>query len=107
MNRDEYQHPTIAASYSRETAEGHLVSVFDVGNGRAVQVTHNHMTEMYICEVYIIPQFVGASIYNSAKANIPTYEVDSHDGVTAYIDYIAAKYMMEVTSAADLGKEFL
>ena len=106
-NRKEiYQHPTIAASYSRETAEGHTVSVFDAGNGKAVQVTENHDTEMYICDIYIIPQFAGSSIYNIAKSNITTYETDSAEGVTSYIDYVAHKYMVEVSSASDLGEEF-
>ena len=101
-----YQHPTIKASYSRKTAEDYNVSVFDAGNGKAVQVIQNHDEGMYICDIYIIPQFAGSSIYNIVKSNITTYETDSAEGVTTYIDYVADKYMVEVTSVVDLGEEF-
>lgn len=103
---DEYQHPTLIASYSRETEDGSTVSMFDVGNGHAVQVTKHSGKELYTCEIYIIPQFAGASIYNSVKASLDSEMTFKRSEVDNFIDNAVEQFMVEVKSSQDLLKEF-
>lgn len=103
---DEYQHPTLIPSYSRETEDGSTVSMFDVGNGHAVQVTTHKALKVYTCEIYIIPQFHGASIYNSVKSSFPSEMTFNQDEVDNFIDNAVEQFMVEVKSSQDLLKEF-
>lgn len=103
---DEYQHPTLTPSYIRETENGSQVSMFDIGNGHAVQVTKHKDAELYTCEIYIIPQFHGASIYNSVKSSLPAEMTFKRAEVDNFIDNAVEQFMVEVKSSQDLMKEF-
>ena len=102
---DAYSHPTLTASYSRDTEDGKTVHFFDIGNGQGVQVTQENKYNLYQCELYIIPQFPGASVYNSVKASGDVYMTFLQDEVTEFIDAAIESHMLEV-SLDELKGEF-
>lgn len=101
-----YKHPTLTASYSRDTEDGKTVHFFDIGNGQGVQVTQENQYNLFQCELYIIPQFPGASVYNSVKADEDVLMTSSQTEVTEFIDAAIESHMLEV-SLDELKGEFI
>lgn len=103
---DAYAHPTLTASYSRDTEDGKTVHFFDIGNGHGIQVTQENKYNLFQCELYIIPQFAGASVYNSIKADGDVYMTSLQTEVTEFIDAAIESHMLEVGSLDELKGEF-
>lgn len=101
-----YKHPTLTASYSRDTEDGKTVHFFDIGNGQGVQVTQENKYNLFQCELYIIPQFPGASVYNSVKADEDVLMTSLQTEVTEFIDAAIESHMLEV-SLDELKGEFI
>ena len=104
--REPYKHPTLPIAYSRMKDDGAVFeTAFDTGNGHLVKILESTVEEAYICEVYIIPQFPGASIYNSVRSNEPRVPATSADQVTKFIDQVVESYLVPVNNIQQLQEE--
>ena len=102
-----YVHPQLQHSYTRVVSDGSVrETVFDLGNGHAVQVREDLTEEYYVCQLLVVPQFPGASIYNSAPSGEPIFETVSSDEVTDYINTTLEAFMIQVDNVNKLQEEF-
>lgn len=96
--KPQYEHPYLKPAYSRTEANGTIFeSVYDTGNGHAVRVRQSAGRDIFVCELLIVPQFPGASIYNSVRAGEPPLETTIRDDVTEFINTAVEAFMLEVT----------
>lgn len=103
-----YQHPFLDKSYTRVITEGTIQeTVFDLHNGYAVRVRQDLTSEYYVCELLVVPQFPGASIFNSAPAaGKPPLETVSPDEVTDFINMTLESFMIPIDNVNNLKEEF-
>lgn len=93
-----YAHPFLTPEYGRTTSNGEVFEqIFATGNGYAVEVRQDSSYDKFVCQLMIVPQFPGASIYNSVKAGKPPLETTSRDEVTEFINLAIESFMLEVT----------
>lgn len=98
MSTTKYEHPYLEPTYSRTEGDGSIFEhVYDTGNGHAVRVRQAAEYDKFVCELLIVPQFPGASIYNSVRAGEPPLETNSRDDVTEFINTAVEAFMLEVT----------
>ena len=101
-----YAHPTLEAAYSRNTDEETVEHVFDAGNGHLVKVTQHLAYDKFVCETLLMPQFPGASIYNSVASGDESMHTTLRDDVTIFIDAVIENHMLEVQDPEKLKEEF-
>lgn len=101
--KEPYKHPTLPVSYSRTKDNGlFFETAIDTGNAHLVKITESTTEEYFLCEIFIIPQFPGASIYNSVRSNEPQFETASADEVTKFIDQVMETYLVPVDNIQQL-----
>jgi hypothetical protein len=101
-----YAHPTLEAAYSREADDETVEHVFDTGNGHLVRVSQHQAYDKFVCDVLLVPQFPGASIYNSVSTNTASMHTTNRYDVTVFINTVIEDYMLEVNQLEKLKEEF-
>ena len=82
-----YEHPFLRPEYGRTISNGEVFEqIFATGNGYAVEVRQSSKYDNFVCQLLIVPQFPGASIYNSVKAPKPPMETTFPEDVTEFIN---------------------
>lgn len=77
-----------------------------MNNGYAVRVKQDLTAELFVCELLVVPQFPGASIFNSAPSGKPPLETVSADEVTDYINMTLESFMIKIDNVDKLKEEF-
>jgi hypothetical protein len=77
-------------------------TAIDTGNGHLVKISESTTEESFSCEIHIIPQFPGASIYNSVRSHEPRFLTASASEVTRFIDQVVETYLVPVADIQEL-----